>query len=158
MQRTIEEIAMTVADRVLASEPVQSLLEADGALSPLVKPMHSEDLLKGLTTFAVMVAVFKIEIIRHRIAMFLRPTAGRHPGYGMEHLEWQGPSCGPGFRLPCVCTSHRKPPRVHGKGGRALEIIQVKDAKTAEEELRKSSKCSPQGTALTSAAGACGAC
>ncbi|CAE7515101.1 unnamed protein product [Symbiodinium natans] len=83
--RTIEEIAMTVADRVLASEPVQSLLEADGALSPLVKPMHSEDLLKGPQLEDIQVTEWNI---------------------------WSG---------------------------------KVKDAKTAEEELRKSSKCSPQG-------------
>ena len=45
--RSIEEIAFTVADRILASEPVQNLLETESALSPLVKPMHTEDLLKG---------------------------------------------------------------------------------------------------------------
>ncbi|CAE7704673.1 NADK2 [Symbiodinium pilosum] len=83
--RSIEEIAFTVADRILASEPVQNLLETESALSPLVKPMHTEDLLKGPQLEDIQVTEWNI---------------------------WSG---------------------------------KVKDAKQAEEELRKSSKCSPHG-------------
>ena len=48
IRRTIEEIALSVADRILASEPAQSLLEVDAALSPLMKPVPTDGLLKGV--------------------------------------------------------------------------------------------------------------
>jgi len=85
--RTIEEIALSVADRILASEPAQSLLEVDAALSPLMKPVPTDGLLKGPQLDDIQVTGWHI---------------------------WSG---------------------------------KVKDAKQAEEELRKSSKqFSPHGS------------
>ena len=64
--RTIEEIALSVADRILASEPAQSLLEVDAALSPLMKPVPTDDLLKGVAVSCLSVCMGSGEESRMR--------------------------------------------------------------------------------------------
>ena len=115
--RSIEEIALSVADRILATEPVQSLLEAESnVLSPLVKPVQTEDLLKGApgsrrgVCFVDAPALASASLVEVgglkractacvtggnclsalECVRLERPTAGRYPGNRMEHLEWQG--------------------------------------------------------------------